>query len=75
MTPDVVAETAVDVSQSGDVLTELTDIKQLLTFIVVVLVLAIAFFLFKRVTTLLTSFFLVETLRCAGVCWRISSQH
>ncbi len=43
MTPDVVAETAVDVSQSGDVLTELTDIKQLLTFIVVVLVLAIAF--------------------------------
>ena len=57
MTSDVVAETAVDVSQSGDVLTELTDIKQLLTFIVVVLVLAIAFFLFKKGYNFITQFF------------------
>lgn len=57
MTPDVVAETAVDVSQSGDVLTELTDIKQLLTFIVVVLVLAIAFFLFKKGCNFFNQFF------------------
>lgn len=57
MTPDVVAETAVDVSQSGDVLTELTDIKQLLTFIVVVLVLAIAFFLFKKGYNFINQFF------------------
>jgi hypothetical protein len=57
MTPDVVAETAVDVSQSGDMLTELTDIKQLLTFIVVVLVLAIAFFLFKKGYNFINQFF------------------
>lgn len=57
MTPDVAAETAVDVSQSGDVLTELTDIKQLLTFIVVVLVLAIAFFLFKKGYNFINQFF------------------
>lgn len=57
MTPDVVAETAVDVSQSGDILTELTDIKQLLTFIVVVLVLAIAFFLFKKGYNFINQFF------------------
>jgi hypothetical protein len=57
MTSDVVAETAVDVSQSGDVLTELTDIKQLLTFIVVVLVLAIAFFLFKKGYNFINQFF------------------
>ena len=57
MTPDVVAETAVDVSQSGDILTELTDIKQLLTFIVVVLVLAIAFFLFKKGCNFINQFF------------------
>lgn len=57
MTSDVVAETAVDVSQSGDVLTELTDIKQLLTFIVVVLVLAIAFFLFKKGYNFINHFF------------------
>ena len=57
MTPDVVAESAVDVSQSGDVLTELTDIKQLLTFIVVVLVLAIAFFLFKKGYNFINQFF------------------
>lgn len=57
MTPDVVAETAVDVSQSGDVLTELTGIKQLLTFIVVVLVLAIAFFLFKKGYNFINQFF------------------
>ncbi|GEM_PF-1288047 len=57
MTPDVVAETAVDVSQSGDVLTELTDIKQLLTFIVVVFVLAIAFFLFKKGYNFINQFF------------------
>ncbi|MFR2471565.1 MAG: hypothetical protein ACLS8Y_10570 [Lachnospira sp.] len=57
MTPDVAAETAVDVSQSGDILTELTDIKQLLTFIVVVLVLAIAFFLFKKGYNFINQFF------------------
>lgn len=57
MTSDVVAETAVDVSQSGDVLTELTDIKQILTFIVVVLVLAIAFFLFKKGYNFINQFF------------------
>jgi hypothetical protein len=57
MTPDVVAESAVDVSQSGDMLTELTDIKQLLTFIVVVLVLAIAFFLFKKGYNFINQFF------------------
>lgn len=57
MTSDVVAETAVDVSQSGEVLTELTDIKQLLTFIVVVLVLAIAFFLFKKGYNFINQFF------------------
>lgn len=57
MTPDVVAETAVDVSQSGDMLTELTDIRQLLTFIVVVLVLAIAFFLFKKGYNFINQFF------------------
>lgn len=57
MTSDVVAETAVDVSQSGDVLTELTDIMQLLTFIVVVLVLAIAFFLFKKGYNFINQFF------------------
>lgn len=57
MTSDVVAETAVDVSQSGDVLTELTDIKQLLTFIVVVFVLAIAFFLFKKGYNFINQFF------------------
>lgn len=57
MTPDVVAETAVDVSQSGDVLTELTGIKQLLTFIVVVFVLAIAFFLFKKGYNFINQFF------------------
>lgn len=57
MTPDVVAETAVDVSQSGDMLTELTDIKQLLTFVVVVLVLAIAFFLFKKGYNFINQFF------------------
>lgn len=57
MTPDVAAETAVDVSQSGDMLTELTDIKQLLTFIVVVLVLAIAFFLFKKGYNFINQFF------------------
>lgn len=57
MTPDVAAETAVDVSQSGDILTELTGIKQLLTFIVVVLVLAIAFFLFKKGYNFINQFF------------------
>lgn len=57
MMPDVVAESAVDVSQSGDMLTELTDIKQLLTFIVVVLVLAIAFFLFKKGYNFINQFF------------------
>lgn len=57
MTPEVVTETAADVSQSGDVLTELTDIKQLLTFIVVVLVLAIAFFLFKKGYNFINQFF------------------
>lgn len=57
MTPDVTAETVADVSQSGDVLTELTDIKQLLTFIVVVLVLAIAFFLFKKGYNFINQFF------------------
>ena len=57
MTPDVVAESAVDVSQSGDMLTELTDIKQLVTFIVVVLVLAIAFFLFKKGYNFINQFF------------------
>ena len=41
---ETVAET---VESSGDVLTTLTDIKQLLTFLVVVVVLAIAFFLLK----------------------------
>ena len=41
-------ETAAEtVESSGDVLTTLTDIKQLLTFLVVVVVLAIAFFLLK----------------------------
>jgi hypothetical protein len=57
MTPEVVTETAADVSQSGDILTELTDIKQLLTFIVVVLVLAIAFFLFKKGYNFINQFF------------------
>ena len=57
MTPEVVTETAADVSQSGDILTELTDIKQLLTFIVVVLVLAIAFFLFKKGCNFINQFF------------------
>lgn len=57
MTSEVVTETAADVSQSGDILTELTDIKQLLTFIVVVLVLAIAFFLFKKGYNFINQFF------------------
>lgn len=57
MTPDVTVETVADVSQSGDVLTELTDIKQLLTFIVVILVLAIAFFLFKKGCNFINQFF------------------
>ena len=41
---ETVAET---VESSGDVLTTLTDIKQLLTFLVVVVVLAIAIFSFQ----------------------------
>lgn len=67
MTPDVAAETAVDVSQSGDILTELTDIKQLLTFIVVVLVLAIAFFLFKKGYNFINQFFSSRNTPLCGV--------
>lgn len=51
-------ETAVEtVESSGDVLTTLTDIKQLLTFLVVVVVLAIAFFLFKQGCKFIGQFF------------------
>lgn len=51
-------ETAAEtVKSSGDVLTTLTDIKQLLTFLVVVVVLAIAFFLFKQGCKFIGQFF------------------
>ena len=51
---ETVAET---VESSGDILTILTDIKQLLTFLVVVVVLAIAFFLFKQGCKFIGQFF------------------
>lgn len=51
---ETVAET---VESSGDILTTLTDIKQLLTFLVVVVVLAIAFFLFKQGCKFIGQFF------------------
>ena len=51
-------ETAAEtVESSGDVLTTLPDIKQLLTFLVVVVVLAIAFFLFKQGCKFIGQFF------------------
>ena len=51
---ETVAET---VESSGDILTTLIDIKQLLTFLVVVVVLAIAFFLFKQGCKFIGQFF------------------
>lgn len=51
---ETVSET---VESSGDILTTLTDIKQLLTFLVVVVVLAIAFFLFKQGCKFIGQFF------------------
>ncbi len=51
---ETVAETF---ESSGDILTTLTDIKQLLTFLVVLVVLAVAFFLFKQGCKFIGQFF------------------